>query len=168
LPGCINSNTMKKFLFLPLILLFFSLQGCSWICRFYIANTSDKPVTIEMKLMDAPGTFPIFHYPARYYGTFSKFGLHKNNSVNFEGRTEMKADTLEKFSHYKLEIPPRSAIEIGQLQNDNYEKHDQHFINGRAFNFEKLSVSEKKVEITAATFDNYFKKGKYNEVYFVL
>lgn len=159
---------MKKLFILPVTVLLFSLQGCSWICRFYIANTTDKPVTVEMKLMNDPGSFPIFHYPNYYYGKLTRFGLNNNKSVNFEDRTEVKADTLENFSHYKMQIPPRSAIEIGQLQNDHYEKQDQYFINGRVFNLEKLSVEEKKVEITPATFDNYFRKGKYNELYFVL
>ena len=109
-----------------------------------------------------------------------QYKLKKNNSVDFESSKEIKADTLEKFSHFKFKIPPHSAVEIGQLQNDKYEKHDQYFINGRVFNLEKISVyvrqdgrtpsssGEKKIEIVPSTFDNYFGKGKYGEVYFVI
>jgi len=159
---------MKKLLFLPVIALLFSLQGCSWTCSFYIANASNETITVEMKLMDSPGGFPIFHYPKYYYGKLLSYSLKKNNSVNFETSKEVEADTLENFSHYRFEIPPRTAIEIGQLQNDSYEKHDQCFINGRVFNLEKLSVAQKKIDIVPSTFDNYFKKGKYKEVYFVI
>ena len=159
---------MKKLLLVSFFGLLFFLQGCSWVCRFYVANTSNETLTVDVKLMDAPGTFPIFHYPVSYYGKVRQYKLKNNGSVDFEKASDIKVDTLEKYSHYKVQIPPHSAIEIGQLQNDHYEKHDQYFINGRVFNLEKLSVSEKKVEISTATFDNYFHEGKYGEVYFVL
>jgi len=154
---------MRKIFFFLLIILFVSLQGCSWICRFYIANTTSEAITVEIKLADSVRSFPIFHY-----GKLSQYKLKKNQSVDFESWKEMKVDTLEKFSHYKVQIPPHTAIEIGQLQNDKYEKHDQYFINGRTFNLERILISEKKIEIVSSTFDNYFKKGKYNELYFVL
>jgi hypothetical protein len=155
--------------FLLLVVCCFPLQGCSWICRFFIANTTNEPVIVEIKLMDSPGSFPIFHYPKYYYGKLSRYELKKGLKVNFEkAPEEVKADTMENFSHFRFEIPPHTAIEIGQLQNDHYEKHDQYFINGRVFNFEKLVISRKKIEITPPTFDNYFKKGKYSDIYFVL
>lgn len=159
---------MKKLLFLPILTVLLSLHGCSWICRFYIANTSSETISIEIKLMDSPGSFPIFHYPKNYYGKLHSYALKQNNQIDFETSKEVKADTLEKYSHYKFEIPPYTAIEIGQLQNDNYEKHDQYFINGRVFNIEKISISQRKIDIVPSTFDNYFKKGKYKEVYFVI
>jgi len=154
---------MKKLLILPFIIFVFFLQGCSWICNFYIVNTTNEPVTAEIKLFDSVNSFPIFHYSER-----SGYKLKNNNSVDYENMCVIKADTLEKISHYKVQIPPRSAIAIGQLQNDHYEKHDQYFINGRVFNLEHIVISEKKIEIVPATFDSYFKKGKNNEVYFVL
>ncbi len=164
---------MKK-LFLPACYLILAtcilpLQGCSWVCRFFIANTTNETLEIEMKLMDAPGSFPIFHYPKYYYGKLYRYELKKEINVNFEKTPEeVKSDTLENFSHYRFSILPHSAVEIGQLQNDNYEKHDQYFINGRIFNLEKIVVSQKKINIVPSTFDNYFKKGKNNDVYFVL
>jgi len=120
-----------------------------------------------MKLMDSPNSFPIFHYPKNYYGKLHSYAL-KNNSIDFETYKEMKADTLEKFSHFRFDIPPHTAVEIGQLQNDTYEKHDQYFINGRVFNLEKITISQKKIDIVPSAFDNYFKKGKYKELYFVI
>ena len=157
----------KLFLFSFLVILFL-LQGCSWICRFYITNTTSETVSIEIKLKDTCGSFPIFHYPINYYGEFMQYKLKQSNSVDFENPKAVKADTLEKLSHFKFQIPPHTAIEIGQLQNDKYEKHDQYFINGRVFNLEKISILEKKIEIVTSTFDNYFHKGKLGEVYFVL
>lgn len=159
---------MRKLLCIPLLFFIFSLQGCSWICRFYIVNTTNEVITVELKLQDSPGSFPIFHYPFRSYGEVHQYKLKKNGSLNFESTVKVKVDTLEKYSHYTVQISPRSAIEIGHLNNDNYERYDQHFINDRKFNLEKLSISGKKVEIEPATFDNYFRKGKYGEVYFVL
>ena len=143
------------------------LQSCSWRIGFYIANTTNKIITVDVNLMDSPGSFPIFHYPGKYFGP-RQYKLKNNGSVDFEKASDAKVDTLEKYSHYKVEIPPHTALEIGQLQNDNYEKHDQYFINGRVFNLEKISISKKKIEIVPSTFDNYFGKGKYGEVYFVI
>lgn len=146
------------------------MQGCSWICRFYVANSTNEVISVEMKLLNSCSSFPIFHYPFYYYGKLRQYKLKKNNTVDFENSKEINADTLENFSHYKVQIPPHSAIEIGQLQNDKYEKHDQHFINGRTFNLEHLLISkkDKNIEITPSSFDNYFGKGKYGEVYFVI
>ena len=85
-----------------------------------------------------------------------------------EDTKEFLADTLEDYSHITFTLPGHAAVEIGRLQNDNYEKHDQYFINGRAFNLEFLLIKtkEKEIKITAKTFDSYFKKGKYKELYY--
>ena len=157
-----NFRSMKNLLLIPIIVLLFSLQGCSWICRFYITNTSNETITVEMKLMDAVRYFPIFHY-----GNLRQYKLKKNSKLDFENSKDITADTLEKFSHYKVQVPPHTAIEIGSLMNDHYEKYDQYFINGRTFNLERISIAEKKIEIVPSTFDNYFRKGKYGIVYFV-
>ena len=163
----VKLNSMKKLSLLPVLVILFSLQGCSWRIGFYIANSGNEPLTVDVKLMDAPGTFPIFHYPGRYFSP-RKYALQKDNSVDFNTASDIKTDTLEKYSHYKLQLPPHTAVEIGELQNDHYEKHDQYFINGRVFNLEKITISEKKIEIVPAVFDNYFKNEKNNGVYFVL
>ena len=39
---------MKKLFVIPVITWLFSLQGCSWICRFYIANTSNETIAVEL------------------------------------------------------------------------------------------------------------------------
>ena len=123
---------------------------------------------VEMKLTHTPGSFPIFHYPHHYYGKLHTYKLNKRGSVEWEGARETQADTLDTYSHFRFEILPHTAVEIGRLQNDTYEKHNQYFINGRTFNIEKISISSKKLEIVPSTFDKYFRKGKNNEVYFVL
>lgn len=159
---------MKKFLLIPFFGILFSLQGCSWICRFYIINTTNEVITVELKLQDSPGSFPIFYYPFHSYGKIRQYKLKKNGQVNYESASEVKADTLDKYSHFTVHIQPHSAIEIGYLSNDTYKKYDQYFINDRKFNLEKLSISQKKVEIVPATFDNYFRKRRNGGVYFVL
>lgn len=158
---------MKKLLLVSFFLSFFFLQSCSWICRFYISNTTNEPMSVEIKLNDTPTGFPIFHYAGKYFSP-RQYKLKSKDAVDFNSSVEAKIDTFENSSHYKIQIPPHAAVEIGQLQNDKYEKHDQYFINGRIFNLEKISIAEKKIEISPATFDNYFHKGKLGEVYFVL
>lgn len=159
---------MRKLLFIPLIFLIFLLQGCSWIVGFYIANTTNETIMVDIKLAVKPGSFPIFHYPGSYFSQFTRYELKKNGSLNFGNRTAVHPDTIETYSHFIVPVAPNTAVEIGQLQNDTYRKYDQHFINGRCFNLEKLTISGKKVEIEPATFDNYFRKGKNGGVYFVL
>lgn len=143
------------------ILLALALQNCSWICRFFISNTSDKPVSIEIKLNKTAANFPIFHY--------REFYLHETNGEKIKDDTkEFLADTLEDYSHIKFTLPAHTAVEIARLQNDKYEKHDQYFINGRVFNLESLALTNngKETKITPETFDTYFKKGKYGEVFY--
>lgn len=144
--------------------------SCSWICRFYIANSTDKPLEVKIKLMNAPGSFHIFYYPNRYYGKLTAYKLKGNEAVDFTARKELKPNTLSRFSHFKVTFPPRTAIEIGLLQNDTYKKYDQHFINGRVFNLEEMKITKPggQIEIKPQTSDNYFCKGKNGEIYFVL
>ncbi len=152
---------MKK-LFFPLLVSFvFILQSCSWICRFFIVNTTDKPISVEIKLNKTVKNFPIFHY--------REFYLHEAKGAKISDDTkEFLADTLEDYSHIKFELPAHTSVEIARLQNDKYEKHDQYFINGRVFNLEALLINDgkKEIKITTETFDTYFKKGKYGEIYY--
>jgi hypothetical protein len=126
-------------------------------------NTSDKPISIEIKLSKKVTSFPIFDY--------SSFTLRgeKNGKIIYDSQKEIKADTLEDYSHFKISIPAHSALEIGQLLNDKYEKYNQYFINGRVFNLESLIIhsSEKETKILPETFDTYFEKEKGNVIYVV-
>jgi len=146
---------------LILVISIFLLQSCSWRVRFFIVNTSNKPINIEIKLNKSLTDFPIFHYRRLY--------LHEapNDKIKDEEK-EFLADTLEDYSHFKFILAAHTAVEIGELQNDNYEKHNQSFINGRVFNLELLVINAdgKETKIVTATFDDYFKKGKYKEVYY--
>ncbi len=145
-----------------LILVFCSIlfNACSWRLGFYIINNSDKPVAVEIKLNKKLTSFPIFHYNRFFVRS------EKKEKINYENQSDIKADTLEDYSHLKLFVPAHMALEIGQLQNDKYEKHDQYFINGRVFNLEWMIIGdgEKETKITAAAFDNFFRKGKHGDV----
>ncbi len=146
---------------MTLVSFVFILQACSWICRFFISNTTDKPVSLEIKLNKAVKSFPIFHY--------REFYLHETSGEKIkDDAKEFLADTLEDYSHVKFILPAYTAVEIAQLQNDKYEKHDQYFINGRVFNLESLIITAhgKETKIIPETFDSCFKKGKYGEIYY--
>lgn len=138
------------------------LHGCSWIVRFFVVNHSASPIHIETKLKKDPASFPIFHYNELY--TYSCPG----KIPDWNGQKEIKPDTLENYSHYTIDLAANTALEIGRLQNDKYQKHDQHFINGRTFNFDTLIITKsgKKVLIAATTFDDYFRKGKNGELFY--
>jgi hypothetical protein len=124
-------------------------------------NTSESPITVEIKLKKDLTNFPIFHYRKVY--------VHDapNDKIKDEEK-EFLADTLENYSHFKYTIPAHSAVEIGELQNDKYEKYNQYFINGRIFNLESLVINSagKETKIVPETFDAYFKKGKHGEIYY--
>ena len=124
-------------------------------------NTSNNPVNIDIKLNKNISTFPIFHY--------GKIYVHEapNEKIKDEEK-EILSDTLENFSHFNFTLPAHSAAEIGELQNDKYEKYNQFFINGRVFNLESLVINSggNKTKIVPETFDTYFKKGKRGEIYY--
>lgn len=153
---------MKRRLLILLIIPF--LQGCSWIIQFFVANTTNNPVKIEIRHQKAPGSFPIFHY--------NEFYLYEGDEskVNWDKQREINPDTLENYAHFTLTIPAHSTLEIGRLNNDKYEAHNQYFINGRVFNLDSLSyyIGIKRTIITKNTFDNYFKKGKHGGVFYFI
>jgi len=151
-----------KVRFLIVVLSVFLLQGCSWIIRFFVVNTTNESLVIELNLLKNPSSFPIFHY--------REFYLYEGSGkkINWEKQKEIVPDTLENYAHLKMTLPANSTLEIGRLNNDKYERHDQYFINGRVFNLEELNIykEDDEIEITPATFDNYFKKGKNGEVFY--
>ena len=144
-----------------LILVFLAslLRACSWRIRFFIMNTGDNPINVEIKLNKSVASFPIFQYRRMY--------LHDapNNKIKDEEK-EVLVDTLEDLSHFKFILPAHTAVEIGELQNDNYKKYNQYFINGRVFNLESLVITSqgKETKIIPETFDTYFKKDR--DVYY--
>jgi len=141
----------------------FLLQGCSWVLRFFVVNDTKAPITIEMKLHKDVSAFPIFHYGPLYTYKAEK------NKVDCEQPKEVTPSyQADDKSHYKIDLPANTALEIGRLENDKYEKYDQVYINGRVFNLESLTITSngKETLIVPKTFDNYFKKGGDNEIFY--
>ena len=157
---------MKK-LFFYLSLLFFITQfySCSWIVGFYVINSTNETITIELKLQDSiKGSFPIFEYRDA-----SAYSIDNRNKIDYQKSFQITYDTLQKFSHLRFKLPPKSAAQIGALHNDKYKKHDQYFINGRVFNLEKLIIA-KGSSVTTITYDSFdrFFEDKNNGVEFVV
>ena len=149
-----------KFIIVAIALI---LQGCSWIVRFFVVNETKVPITIEMTLQKNVSSFPIFHYGPLYTYKAEK------NKVDCEQPTEANPVYVgDDKSHYKVELPTNAALEIGRLENDKYEKYDQMYINGRVFNIESLKITSggKETVIVPKNFDNYFKKGGDNEIFY--
>ena len=124
-------------------------------------NTSDKPINVDIKLHKNQVNFPIFHY--------GKIYVHEAFDEKMkDAEKEMLSDTLENFAHFNFTLAAHSAAEIGELQNDHYEKYNQYFINGRVFNVESLVINSggNKTTIVPETFDTYFKKGRSGEIYY--
>jgi hypothetical protein len=145
-----------------LILIAVLLTGCSWINRFFTVNSTDKPITFELKLR-----YPI--EPASIF--YSKeFALYEGDGkkVNYDKQTTIKPDTMENRSHMKIIIPAHSTLEFGSLFNDTYDKYNQLFINGHVFSLEELNIieSDKETRIIPSTFDKYFKKGNTGDVFY--
>jgi hypothetical protein len=138
--------------------------GCSWVNRFFTVNSTDKPITFELKLK-----YPID--PASIF--YSKeFALYEGDGkkVNYQKQTTIKPDTLENRSHMKIIIPAHSTLEFGSLFNDTYDRYNQLFINGHVFSMEELNIisGDKTIHMIPSTFDKYYKKASdANVFYFV-
>lgn len=141
------------------------LQACSWIERFFVVNDTDEAITLDVKLLADPGNFPIFSYRSFY-----TYPVQKNN-VSCEKPTEVTPahQSGKNQSQYTVTLPAHTALEIGRLDNDKYERYDQYFINDRKFNLESITVKSagKEISITPATFDAYFKKSRGNIYYYI-
>jgi len=104
------------------------------------------------------GTFPIFDYASA-----SIYALNKRSKIDFEKSSNLKYDTITKFSHITFKLPPQSAVQIGALHNDKYKSYNQNFINGRFFNLEKIIIKKTDLVIVKTDFDKYFKRDN-NEI----
>ena len=146
---------MNKIIF-RLILLFIVIQfySCSWTLGFYIINSTNDEIQIEIKLQDTlVGNFPIFDY---HDGTI--YSVDKKNKIIYDKSEDIIYDTLSIFSNVIFKLPSKSAIQIGALQNDKYKSYDQYFINERVFNLEKITIKNSETVILKKDFDKYFKK----------
>jgi len=128
-----------------------------------VVNSTDKPITVEIKLNTKVTSFPIFHYRELYSYAC------ENKKPDWNSQKEILPDTLEDYSHFKVKLPANTALEFGRLHNDKYEKYNQYFINGRVFNLEQLLItnSGNETKIIPSTFDTYFSKKNGDVFYFV-
>lgn len=141
------------------------LQACSFITDFYVVNSSDESMLVEVKLLEKTDGFPIFDNNREKQLLYQ---LNEHNNADLEHYITADADSLGP-SLYTIALPPHRAVSIGRLHNQEYEHHNQEFINRRVFNLEylKLTRAGKETLITPGNFDNYFKDGKWADRYCV-
>ncbi|HYG50983.1 MAG TPA: hypothetical protein VD905_08765 [Flavobacteriales bacterium] len=150
----------------PCVLLFLALllQSCSWTVPFFIINNTTRPVRVEVSLMDLSKGIPIFFTAS---SPVSAYHIDKNSTIDYNKPVTLaKKKGTDEF-HYTVELPAYSAISLGQLENDRYSAHDQHFINDRVFNLRRIIITEdvKKTEITNINFDAYFYESQNSVIY---
>lgn len=146
---------MKKLLSYLFIISILLISGCSWVEYFTVGNKTDNPITVtyELAKMEEGNIFGIFtNIPEAYQ-------LSKSSKIQWENKVELE-DLDDNPAIVKVILPPKTIMIFGRLHNDTYESNNQQFINSRDFNFGKMSIdqSEKTIQITKTTFDDYFVK----------
>lgn len=146
---------MKKLLSYLFIIPVLLISGCSWVEYFTVGNKTDNPITVtyELTKMEEGHIFGIFtNIPEAYQ-------LSKSSKIQWENKVELE-DLDDNPAIVKVILPPKTIMIFGRLHNDTYESNNQQFINSRDFNFGKMSIdqSEKTIQITKTTFDDYFVK----------
>lgn len=144
------------------------LQGCSYLQRFLIYNTTDEAIEVEITLSPEVNDFPIFQYPHNYFDKLDMYDIDRNNNILGPSEKYLELDTLDNFAHFTLTLPPKKAIEIGALHNDKYVSYDQKFINGRTFNLVEIKIPKKNITIVPSTFDSFFSKSKRGDICYVM
>jgi hypothetical protein len=140
-----------RILFLGSILLLFS--GCSWQEYFVITNETTSEIIIDYEI-EIPGKgFAIFGDKP------SGYRLNASNNIDWDKMLLLIDGNMDP-QFIQIVLPPGSAIIIGTLPNDHYEKQGQYYINGRNFDLKYLKIASKNkvVEISPEKFDSYFKK----------
>ncbi|KJS05557.1 MAG: hypothetical protein VR77_08170 [Flavobacteriales bacterium BRH_c54] len=146
---------MKKLLSYLFIIPVLLISGCSWVEYFTLGNKTDNPITVtyELAKMEEGNIFGVFiNNPEAYQ-------LSKSSKIQWDNKVELE-DLDDNPAIVKVILPPKTVMIFGRLHNDTYESNNQHFINSRDFNFGKMSIdqSEKTIQITKTTFDDYFVK----------
>ena len=152
---------MKSFITSLLILIFcFQFSSCSWQEEFVIINSSDQALLITITTSNANGGFEIFEKVP------TVFAVDKNGDIIRGKSLQFQFDEVEDRS-IQFNLPPKSCAVIGNLSNDNYEKYNQEFINGRKFNLVSIQIktAHKTISIYPSNFDDHFKKSKGNIEY---
>jgi hypothetical protein len=142
---------MKKLvLFYSVVILFY---GCSWSEHFIIANTSNENAEITYEIKNEMGGFSIFDAKPRAYS------LSNNGTIDWEKPIDIIDQNISS-EIIKVSLPNNTAIIIGTLSNDKYERYNQTFINDRHFNLKKVEIisSNSTIQITPAIFDAHFVK----------
>ena len=151
---------MKKLLLAPFaITIIFLFSSCSWTVPFYIFNTTNEAVTVKYELNPIDHGFAIFLEPELYL-------LNKKGKIKYDSIIKIK-DLDPAPLVFKISVPAKSAVQIGHLNNDNYEHYDQKFINDRHFNLKSIRLLNKGegIRIVPETFDDYFKKTSNGVIY---
>lgn len=133
------------------------MSSCSWIYRFMIFNSFDHEISVEFEFKDRVSGFPIFNEKGGAFYTITPKG-----KIDWDTHREVSYITTPQ-NTYMVTIPAKTAFEFGALMNDNYERYDQYFINGRYFNIKTITIQYPNCtkEITAETFDQHLTKNQY-------
>lgn len=136
-----------------LFILFFCFTGCSWQEYFVLVNNSNSPIVISYQLEKPESGFAIFD------GLIAVYKTNKSLEPDWDKKITV-VDKEEAWDSVRFFLPPKCIVLLGELNNDNYTKHNQYFINGRTFNLKAMQIKTEKtvLEIKANIFDNYFKK----------
>lgn len=146
---------MKKLLSYLFIIPVLLISGCSWVEYFTVGNKTDTPITVtyELAKMEEGNIFGIFtNIPEAHQ-------LSKSSKIEWDNKVELE-DLDDNSAIVKVILPPKTVMIFGRLHNDTYESNNQRFINSRDFNFSSMVIEhqEKTIQITKATFDDYFVK----------
>lgn len=146
---------MKKLLSYLFIIPVLLSSGCSWVEYFTVGNKTDNPITVtyELAKMEEGNIFGIFvNNPEAYQ-------LSKSSKIQWDNKVEL-GDLDDNPAIVKVILPPQTVMIFGRLHNDTYESNNQQFINSRDFNFSSIVIEhqEKTIQISKATFDDYFVK----------
>jgi hypothetical protein len=142
--------------FLIILISTITLKGCSWVEYFIVKNNTKSKVSISYHLNENnTSAFNIFNQTPTIYQ------LNEKGNINWDKKLSIN-DKDKSFYDIKLNLPPKCVLIFGHLNNDIYSNKDQHFINGRTFNFSKMEIEQKNdlIIITLETFDDFFKKEK--------
>lgn len=142
---------LLKIGFSALILL--SFTSCSWREYFVIFNCSNLESVVKYQLDVTKDGFPIFDQEPRAYR------IDGNNEIDWNS-VQILEDLDSTALGVEIKLPSKSAIIIGELDNDHYKSYSQYFINARMFNIKEIQIvtAQKQITILKNQFDLFFKK----------
>lgn len=145
-----NRRILRTVCTIAVVLIFYR---CSWVEDFILVNNSETPISIIYELDSSTSSFPIFDYSPEGYKLLSSQEPDWNNVLKL-------IDEDSAILIVKVELPAKSVLSFGRLQNDHYKKYNQYFINARKFNLKTMRIKTggKEHVILPETFDSFFKK----------